>query len=205
VERGAFRRDLFARLSRLEIRVPPLRERRADLLAWIARLGQAWRELRPGVETGVLDFDAEAAESLLLGEWPDNLRGVERLVHHFSLDIARPRPLGRADLPPWVTAATLATSARPPGAPAATAAQVRLSAPLASAPPRQSPSSPPSPASSPSPASARLPAPTREELVAVLQRTGSVRATAKHFGRDRRQIYRWIEAMRIDLDPPSRS
>jgi transcriptional regulator with GAF, ATPase, and Fis domain len=36
--------------------------------------------------------------------------------------------------------------------------------------------------------------PTREELVAVLQDTaGNVRATARHFGRDRRQIYRWLE------------
>lgn len=36
--------------------------------------------------------------------------------------------------------------------------------------------------------------PTREELARVLAaHDGSVRATAKHFGRDRRQIYRWLD------------
>src|SRR5262249_1579824 len=38
VESGAFRRDLLARLSMWELRVPSLRERRADLLMWIERL-----------------------------------------------------------------------------------------------------------------------------------------------------------------------
>ncbi len=36
--------------------------------------------------------------------------------------------------------------------------------------------------------------PTREELVAALQRfDGNVSQTAKHFGRDTKQIYRWLE------------
>jgi transcriptional regulator of acetoin/glycerol metabolism len=42
---------------------------------------------------------------------------------------------------------------------------------------------------------ARAGTPTRDELAAVLERLGgSVRATARHFGRDRRQIYRWLDA-----------
>jgi transcriptional regulator of acetoin/glycerol metabolism len=45
------------------------------------------------------------------------------------------------------------------------------------------------------PAPARLPTPTRAELVVALEAHGwSVRATAKHYGRDRRQIYRWMES-----------
>ena len=41
----------------------------------------------------------------------------------------------------------------------------------------------------------RRPPPTRDELEAVLdQNGGSVRAIAKHYGRDRRQIDRWMEA-----------
>jgi transposase-like protein len=36
--------------------------------------------------------------------------------------------------------------------------------------------------------------PTKEQLVAILEKNGgSVRATAKHFARDRRQVYRWLE------------
>ncbi len=39
----------------------------------------------------------------------------------------------------------------------------------------------------------RKAAPTKEELQATLEKLGSVRATARHYGRDRRQIYRWLE------------
>ena len=43
--------------------------------------------------------------------------------------------------------------------------------------------------------SAKLPLPSREDFEAVLREAGgNVRAMAKHFGRDRRQIYRWLEA-----------
>ena len=40
----------------------------------------------------------------------------------------------------------------------------------------------------------RKPKPGKDELVRVLnENDGSVRATAKHYGRDRRQIYRWMD------------
>jgi transcriptional regulator with PAS, ATPase and Fis domain len=45
--------------------------------------------------------------------------------------------------------------------------------------------------------SARRATPTREELSALLEKLGSIRATAKYLDRDRRQIYRWIEAFGI--------
>ena len=45
---------------------------------------------------------------------------------------------------------------------------------------------------------ARRRAPSREELLAVYEATeGRVRATSKHFGKDRRQIYRWLEGYGI--------
>lgn len=45
------------------------------------------------------------------------------------------------------------------------------------------------------PARGRPPVPSRDEFVAAFERLGgSVRALARHFARDRRQIYRWIEA-----------
>ncbi|MCA9606437.1 MAG: sigma 54-interacting transcriptional regulator [Myxococcales bacterium] len=44
------------------------------------------------------------------------------------------------------------------------------------------------------PAPAKLDKPTKEELVRALEENGgSVRATARHYGRDRRQIYRWMD------------
>ncbi len=45
----------------------------------------------------------------------------------------------------------------------------------------------------------RPPPPTREEFLAAFdQHGGSVHALARHFQRDRRQIYRWLDAYRLD-------
>jgi transcriptional regulator with GAF, ATPase, and Fis domain len=164
VERGTFRRDLYARLALWELRVPALRERRGDLFDWIRRLHDKWIDRRSSsVETPA--FEADAAEALLLHNWPENLRGVDRLVHELAgTGAAGTIPL--AQLPAWLSAREDATSPRPRGEVPA-----------------------------PTPGQGRPPTPTKEELESVLTRLGgSVRATAKHFGRDRRQIYRWIEA-----------
>jgi len=41
--------------------------------------------------------------------------------------------------------------------------------------------------------------PSREEFLLVFEGTGrNVRATSKHFGKDRRQIYRWLELFGIE-------
>ncbi|MBK6915992.1 MAG: sigma 54-interacting transcriptional regulator [Deltaproteobacteria bacterium] len=62
-------------------------------------------------------------------------------------------------------------------------------------------------AAAPSPEPARAAAeakpaiPTRDDFVAAFERlSGSVRGLAKHFGRDRRQIYRWIESYGLRRD-----
>jgi transcriptional regulator with GAF, ATPase, and Fis domain len=169
VERGAFRRDLYSRLALWQVRVPPLTERRADLLDWLARLHRAWLTERGARVDGALDLDADAAEALLLAVWPENLRGLDRLVHELAAS-PRAEPVTAARLPAWVTERPGATSSSP-------------------APPDAEPRVLP-------------PAPTRDELVAVLEQNGwSVRATASHFQRDRRQIYRWMDSFGIEKRP----
>jgi transcriptional regulator with GAF, ATPase, and Fis domain len=155
VESGGFRRDLYARMALWELKVPALRERRADILSWVRLLHERWLAER-GVEATLLTFTPQAAEALLLADWQDNLRGLDRFVHEHA---DRQAPIAVDDLPSWINQAEVEpVAAAPPGAP-------------------------------------RLPAPTRDELAEVLNRLGgSVRATAKHYGRDRRQIYRWLDA-----------
>jgi transcriptional regulator with GAF, ATPase, and Fis domain len=41
-----------------------------------------------------------------------------------------------------------------------------------------------------------------EELVAALERHGSIRATAKHFQKDRKQVYRWIQQFGVSWGDP---
>ena len=82
VAEGSFRGDLYYRLSLWEITVPPLRRRRGDLFMWIDRLRRRWLSERSrAAPAQEWVFEARAAEALLLREWRDNLRGVDRLVH----------------------------------------------------------------------------------------------------------------------------
>jgi transcriptional regulator with GAF, ATPase, and Fis domain len=164
VESGAFRRDLYARLALWEIAVPPLRERRADLLGWIARFHRRWLAERTGqTEAPPIELSPAAAELILLADWPENLRGIGRLVH----ELAARAGYGRVELeelPAWLN-----RSPRPPEL-----ATVPIAAPRVRV---------------------RRETPSAEELAnAMRERGGSVRAVARHYGRDRRQIYRWIEA-----------
>ena len=91
VAAGAFREDLYCAPRVWELRVPALRERRADLLDWIDRMHAAWASKRaPGGTVTALRFDADAAEGLLRFVWPLNLRGIERLVHDLGSSARAP-------------------------------------------------------------------------------------------------------------------
>ncbi|MBW2527333.1 MAG: sigma 54-interacting transcriptional regulator, partial [Deltaproteobacteria bacterium] len=85
-QQGSFRLDLYARLSLWELRVPPLRWRRADLLGWLDRLVARWFAERGQQPRDLGALSPEAAELLLLHPWPDNLRGLDRVVHRWCTE-----------------------------------------------------------------------------------------------------------------------
>ena len=177
VDAGGFRRDLLARLSKWELTLPPLTARRGDLLDWFERLWQAWHRQR-GAATPAPALLPGAVAAILGAPWRDNLRGLDRLVH--ELAGAGIRTVDSIELPPWLGSA--AGPAATASAQAGAAAEARAGATAASA-------------RAGAVATARPPVPTREEFVAAWQaHGGSVRAVARHFGRDRRQIYRWLAA-----------
>lgn len=158
VEDGQFRRDLWARLSLLELRVTPLSGRRADIIELIQRLNDRWRGERR-MAARPLIFEPDAVESLLMRSWPENLRGLDRLVHRLPADIA------------LVTMAAIDQAIGP----------ARLGGGDAG--------------SGPEPVTAAAPPPTTaEELRLALEEQGSVHALARYYAKDRRQIYRWLEA-----------
>ena len=74
IARGRFRADLYWRLAVFPIRVPPLRERREDVLAlaahFLAQHGE--REAKPGCR-----LSREAEQLLLAHPWPGNVRELE--------------------------------------------------------------------------------------------------------------------------------
>jgi DNA-binding NtrC family response regulator len=77
VERGAFRRDLFYRLSVMPIRVPPLRERAED----IPLLAQHFLELSARrSKKPVRAIAPEAMQALCRYSWPGNVRELENVL-----------------------------------------------------------------------------------------------------------------------------
>jgi two-component system, NtrC family, response regulator HydG len=95
VERQLFRADLYYRLSGVDIHVPALRERRADigeLARYFLGRHQATRPLR---------LSAPATEALATYDWPGNVRELERLMER-AVALAKTDVLELDDLPPGV-------------------------------------------------------------------------------------------------------
>lgn len=96
VEAHSFRADLFYRLSGVEIRVPPLRERRSD----IPLLAEHF--LRQHKETPERCLDPCAVDALMAYDWPGNVRELRRVIEHV-LAFSGARRIGVQDLPPTIT------------------------------------------------------------------------------------------------------
>jgi len=93
IERKAFREDLYYRISVIPITIPPLRERREDILPLVSHF---LRRERP--EGPLPTLDAAAQRLLLMYRWPGNVRELENAVHH-ALAFCRDNQIRREDLP----------------------------------------------------------------------------------------------------------
>ena len=77
VEQGLFREDLFYRINVIQVKIPPLRERREDIL-WFARRFLDDFAAQHGGERHTLAPDAEQA--LLEYPWPGNIRELQHCI-----------------------------------------------------------------------------------------------------------------------------
>ena len=82
VRRGNFRSDLFYRLNVLAMDLPPLRDRRDDLLLLIDRFLQDLANER-GIEVKALS--AEALDAVMVYEWPGNVRELQNALEHATV------------------------------------------------------------------------------------------------------------------------
>ena len=96
VRQGLFREDLFFRLQVVPVHLPPLRERREDIvplvkhfLASLTPDGEAPPRLSPGVIALLLEYD-----------WPGNVREVRNVVERALAYQPVPRVLGADQLHP---------------------------------------------------------------------------------------------------------
>jgi DNA-binding NtrC family response regulator len=91
VEDGAFRDDLYFRISALTLRIPPLKDRKEDLPALLDAL--AFRHAGPAAE----QFDVEAMNALLNYQYPGNVRELENEVRRLAAQVGA-GPITLADL-----------------------------------------------------------------------------------------------------------
>jgi DNA-binding NtrC family response regulator len=79
VEQGAFRRDLFFRLNAARIHVPPLRQRKNEIIplaeSFLAKYAKEKGKLFEGI-------GKEAAKALLSYDWPGNIRELKNLIEY---------------------------------------------------------------------------------------------------------------------------
>jgi two-component system response regulator HydG len=94
VTKGQFRGDLYYRLNALELKVPPLRARREDILD----LAQSCLERNAGPGRPCR-MSAAALEALLTYEWPGNVRELERVIER-AITLAEGDEIQLGDLPP---------------------------------------------------------------------------------------------------------
>lgn len=82
VKNGRFRQDLLFRLNTIEIRLPPLRERREDIpllaLHFLTQHTQHYRKSLNG-------FDQHSMQALLNHGWPGNVRELDHVIERAVL------------------------------------------------------------------------------------------------------------------------
>ena len=90
VTNGEFREDLYYRINVIELHVPALRDRGADILklAWhiLGRLGSADLRLEPGAETALMNYS-----------FPGNVRELENLLER-AVTLCPTGPIRESDL-----------------------------------------------------------------------------------------------------------
>ena len=156
----AFRADLYARLAHVVLRLPPLRERRTELLALAAQFAENVR------------FSTNAAEALLLHDWPRNIRELRALVEVAALLGKKNGIVSLNDVRDRIPAAADRVRNRQSNA--------RLTD---SGPPEAHPT-----------------AERRAQLLALFEaHRGNVSKVAAELGKPRAQVYRWLKAAGLDV------
>jgi NtrC-family two-component system response regulator AlgB len=107
VAAGAFREDLFYRLNVIEVTLPPLRERRGDILPLAEHLLRFF-----AAQSGkkVSSFSADARDALRRYSWPGNVRELRNAVER-GVILASGPAVTAADLPAQVSSAAAAWAA----------------------------------------------------------------------------------------------
>jgi two-component system, NtrC family, response regulator AtoC len=115
IQQGRFREDLYYRLNVIEVRIPPLRERRDEIPA-LLDFFLAAANAQYG---GTLTLSPAARQAFVDHPWPGNVRELENAVKRAVV-------LGRVDLGGHIGSAAAGVTASPAVAPGAAVGQLGL-------------------------------------------------------------------------------
>lgn len=101
IARNTFREDLYYRLNVINLYVPPLRERKEDILPLVEILLQ-----KHSLEPGTVEITPGLQQALLAHKWPGNVRELENVVR--KLVVIRDPEMIRRDLSAGIARKTLA-------------------------------------------------------------------------------------------------
>lgn len=98
IAEGKFREDLYYRLNVISVTLPPLRERREDVLELAVHF-----LARAAAKAGkrIVGFDEEALDALGRYDWPGNIRELENIIERATV-LAEGPAIQLVDLPPDV-------------------------------------------------------------------------------------------------------
>ena len=99
IRRGNFRSDLFYRLNVIALQLPPLRERRDDLLLLMENFLQ---QIASETDSEPKALTSDALDAVMVYEWPGNVRELENALEHAGV-LTRSGLIDVAALPERIT------------------------------------------------------------------------------------------------------
>ncbi|HEX6090989.1 MAG TPA: sigma-54 dependent transcriptional regulator [Gemmatimonadales bacterium] len=99
IRRGNFRSDLFYRLNVIALDLPPLRERRDDLLLLIESF---LNQLGSESDSPPKALSSEALDAVMVYDWPGNVRELENALEH-AVVLSRGNLIDASALPVRIT------------------------------------------------------------------------------------------------------
>jgi DNA-binding NtrC family response regulator len=191
VAKGTFRGDLLARLRELQVRLPPLRERREDLyplvLHFLAQVGLTPQAVSFPFMLAVAHYD-----------WPYNVRELESAVR-VAITLSGGAQLDLQHLPETARASLEAHGATPV-APHAIKVAAAITT-LRDGDARRAAAAAEPHGGVPDSSSRKADAPSEEELRRLLHlHRGNIAAVGAALGKHRMQVHRWLRRYDIDIN-----
>jgi two-component system response regulator HydG len=108
IRTGGFRQDLYFRLNVVQMKLPPLRERKSDIPLLVSSFLDKFSDAGGSVRT----IAEDAMRRLMAYEWPGNVRELENAIER-AVVLGESDVLLREDLPETVLDAPAPSSAAP--------------------------------------------------------------------------------------------